>query len=295
MDFDAQEPTTQTHRPLPDWRMIVRSPAFRPGLAAAFAVAICFWPLWRLLPALWLSKDEYYTHGFLVPLISGYVIYRWWPDLRSIPVKSSLWALPFLLALLYLTWAGDVADLGFVLSFALVGVLIAGTWVVAGRRWAARMALPAAYLLFAMPIWTFAIDLYTAPLEQLSAKLSFYMLQLVGLGPEMTSKTDIVLPHFQFEVALACSGFKLLIAVTAFTVFFMMISKLRWWCNLLMLAIVLPLCLFINALRVTLIGLVGEFGGDEAAHTFHDWSGYITLVICFFLLFRYARWLGWKD
>ena len=62
-----------------------------------------------------------------------------------------------------------------------------------------------------------------------------------------------------------------------------------------MLVIVVPLCLFINSLRVTLIGLVGEFRGDLAAHTFHDWSGYITLLICFFLLFKYARWLGWKD
>jgi exosortase len=248
-----------------------------------------------MLPALWLSKDQYYTHGFLVPLISAYVVYRWWPDLRQIPVRGSLWALPFLLFMLYVTWAGDVADLGFVLSFTLVGVLITGAWFVAGGRWAVRLALPAAYLLFAMPIWTFAIDRYTAPLEQLSAKVSFHMLQIVGLGPEMVSKTDIILPHYQFQVALACSGFKLLIAVTAFTAFFMMISKLSWWRNLAMVVVVLPLCLFINSLRVTLIGLVGEFQGEAAAHTFHDWSGYITLLLCFYLLFRYARWLGWKD
>jgi exosortase len=295
MEADAEIPIDHSRVRAPDWGSIVRSPAFVPGVVLATALAIGFWPLFRLLPSDWLETDGYMSHGFLVPLISGYVIYRWWPRLRTIPVKGSFWALPVLLLFLYVTWAGDMTDLRFVLSFMFVGVVVAGTWFVAGRRWALATALPACYLLFALPIWTFAIDRYTSGLQQLSTRVSFHMLALAGYTPVMADTNVIALSHYQFEVALACSGFKLLTAVTAFTVFFALIGSLRWWANLAMLALVLPLCLFINGLRVALIGVVGETWGDGAAHSFHDWSGYITLLICFFLLFKFARWLGWKD
>jgi exosortase/archaeosortase family protein len=75
----------------------------------------------------------------------------------------------------------------------------------------------------------------------------------------------------------------------------MLIARLKWWANTLMAALVLPLCLFINGLRIALIGVVGEEYGRSAGLQFHDYSGYVTLLVCFFLLFKIARWLGWKD
>jgi len=74
-----------------------------------------------------------------------------------------------------------------------------------------------------------------------------------------------------------------------------LIANLRWWANLLMFAVVAPLCLFINGLRIALIGIVGDRLGSEAGHAFHNYSGYVTLILCFFLLFKLARVLGWKD
>jgi exosortase len=295
MNLEAEITDDRAEQPPFEWAQVLRSPAFVPALVVLVALGVCFWPLFRILPSTWLSKDGYYSHGFLVPLISGYVVYRWWPKLRTIPVRGSMWAAPFLLATLFVTWAGGVADLRLVLSICLVAILFFGVWFVAGGRWALALALPCLYLLFAMPIWTFAIDFYTAPLQRLSTQVSFEMLRMAGFGPVMTDSTTIVLGNYQFEVAVACSGFKLLIAVTAFTAFFMMIGNLRWWGNLAMTAIILPLCLLINGLRVALIGVVGDSKGEAAALQFHDWSGYITLLICFFLLFKFARWLGWKD
>ncbi len=62
-----------------------------------------------------------------------------------------------------------------------------------------------------------------------------------------------------------------------------------------MILIMWPLALLINGLRIALIGVVGNQWGPEAGHKFHDYSGYITLVLCFFVLFKIARGLGWKD
>lgn len=277
-------------------KTIVSSKAFWPGLIAAAGVTALFWTLFRNLLDLWDSEDGYFSHGFLVPIISIFIIYRWWPRLKTIPVKPGWVALIPLTGLLILTRAAFAADILLILSICLMMVILATIWLVAGWRWMVALSLPVLYLGFALPLWTFAIDVYTNPLQILSTKASFQMLQLAGFQPFMdTGTTTIYLNNFVLDVGVPCSGLKLIVAVTAFTVFFVLIGGLRWWANLVMFAVILPLCIFINGLRIALIGLVGENYGHDAGMAFHDYSGYITLVICFFILFKIARGLGWKD
>jgi exosortase/archaeosortase family protein len=96
-------------------------------------------------------------------------------------------------------------------------------------------------------------------------------------------------------VDVPCSGLKLLLALTAFTIFFVLIARLKWWANLLALGMIPVLAILINGLRIALIGVVGDTWGQDAGMTFHDYSGYITLIICFMILFKIFRWMGWKD
>jgi len=52
-----------------------------------------------------------------------------------------------------------------------------------------------------------------------------------------------------------------------------------------------PLAILINAVRIVLIGLVGELFSAEWALRFHDYSGFIVLIIGFAILFNMAHWL----
>lgn len=273
-----------------------RSPAFWPGVAVAAGLTTLYWSLYVSLWQLWDSDDGYYSHGYLVPFISAYVIYRWWPRLKDIPVKPGWIAMVFILGLLVFVRAAFIADIPVMLSLGFILSILFGIWLVAGFRWMLALTLPVGYLIFAMPVWNYAIDSFTNPLQLLSTKVAFHILQLSGFQPlqEITS-TTIYLNNFTLDVGVPCSGFKLVVAVTAFTVFFVLISRLQWWANLVMFAVIIPLCLLINGLRVALIGMVGDRWGHDAGMQFHDYSGYITLVICFFILFKIARGLGWKD
>lgn len=273
-----------------------RSSAFWPGVAVAAGLTACYWSLYVALWQLWDSDDGYYSHGYLVPFISAYIVYRWWPKLKDIPVKPGWIAIVFILAHLVFVRAAFVADIPVLLSVGFILSILFGVWLVAGFRWMLALTLPVGYLIFAMPVWNYAIDSFTNPLQLLSTKVAFHILQLSGFQPlqELTS-TTIYLNNFTLDVGVPCSGFKLVVAVTAFTVFFVLISKLQWWANLIMFAVIIPLCLLINGLRVALIGMVGDRWGHDAGMQFHDYSGYITLVICFFILFKIARGLGWKD
>ncbi len=65
--------------------------------------------------------------------------------------------------------------------------------------------------------------------------------------------------------------------------------------DLILVAVAVPLCMILNTLRITLIGLVGNQYGSDAGHQFHDYSGYISLVICFVVLMKITKMLGWKS
>lgn len=295
-DAPAPEPEAAEERKAAfDAGEVLRSPAFHLGVVFAVGLGLFFWPLIQFLPKLWGSADGYFSHGYLIPAISGYIVYKWWPRLRTIPVRPSWLALVLLLGVLWVSKIAVYASIDAIMSLGFLATVLLGIAFVAGWRWMAALTLPTLYLAFAMPLWTMAIDTYTNPLQRYSTKVAFALLQVFGFEPFRENETTIMLNHFTLDVGVPCSGLKLVLALAAFTAFFVLIANLRWWGNVLMVAFLLPLALFINGLRIMLIGVVGDMYGSEAGHKFHDYSGYITLIVCFFVLFKIARWLGWKD
>jgi len=269
------------------------------GILSVFLTAViasAFWPLLSYLPTIWSGQDGYYSHGFLVPVIVGYIIYRRWPDIKSIPVRPGWFALVPLLATLVLMRAGFVASMWFVMSACFILTLLFGIWLVAGIRWMWALFFPVAYTAFALPLFGSTIEQYSNPLQQISTTAAYELLKAMGMDMYRDAgNTTIYLNRFILDVGVPCSGLKLILALTAFTTFFILIARLKWWANVVLALIVLPLAVFINGLRIALIGVVGETYGSDAGHTFHDWSGYLTLLLCFFILFKFARLLGWKD
>jgi exosortase len=196
--------------------------------------------------------------------------------------------------LFWIAYAARLAELRSITSITFILTLLIATFFVYGGRRGILFAPAILYLIFALPFWSFIINNYTNPLQIYSTKVALKMLEMF-YDPIQSNSTTILVGHFWLDVGVPCSGLKLVLAITAFTCFFMLIGGLKWWGNLVMVLFILPLCLFINGLRIALIGMVGEAYGDQAGHTFHDYSGYLTLIVCFFILFKLARVLGWKG
>ncbi len=247
-----------------------KSDLFIPSLVLTLGVAICYWPLLNGLPKLWLGEDGYYSHGFLIPFLSGYIIYLRWPRFKDTPVKPSMAALVVLVPLLWVAFATQTSkwDNGSSLSF--LATILCGIAFVAGWRWAKNFVVPVLYLAFCLPMWSLVIDNFTAPLQQVSTVMSTAILNICQLHPISTvvgGNPVVYVGNFALNIAIPCSGLKLLIAVTAFALLFIAISNLKWWARFVMVGITLPLCIFINGLRIALIGIVGDMWGDAARHT----------------------------
>jgi exosortase/archaeosortase family protein len=337
-----------------DYRGIVTSVYFVPVLLIALGLSLAFWPLIKQLPERW-TRDEYYSHGFAVPFIIAFIIYKKWPKLSSVKVESGfaapiqslvaffcasavslvlagylliayrkfdvygiqLWTstalmlgAPMVMGSKWLIKKSEGADRSAVmrwLGIGVIAVLFAGFAVinliaVTGEFWSfmsvflmVAITLATWAVVGVLPVWGSIIDNYTNPLQLMSTKVAFALLKACGFLAYQPDPTTIVLNQFTLDVGIPCSGMKLMLAVSAFTALFTMIGDLKLWANQLMFAVALPFCLFINGLRIMLIGVVGDLYGADAGHKFHDYSGYITVVLCFVLLLRFARILGWKG
>ena len=247
-----------------EWTAIVNLEAFWPAVLIALGLSAIFWGLFQFTYGKWTDAEGYYTHGFLVPFISGYIVYRWWPKLRQNQVKAGWFAAPLLLGALWIAFAAARTDIYSILSLNLILIMVLATWFVAGWRWMLALLPATLYLLFALPVWDQAINNYTSPLQLMSTSIAYHMLQAMFLHPKMADPTVILLGRFQLEVAVACSGFKLLLALIAFGAFFILIAKLRWWANIIFAASIIPIALFMNGLRIALVGVVGHAYGYDA-------------------------------
>jgi exosortase len=274
--------------------LLIRHPLFFPALFALIGLCLTYFPFLKQTLTQWRS-DDYYSHGFLVPILVVWQI-RVRKDLfaKYEPKGSNLAFLGFV-PLIFIQIAAYTGKFWSIHSVSFVAALLLIVWALFGFKWAKLCILPFAFLLFAFPIWSGFIDNYTNPLQLLSTSVAAKLLSLFGFNPMQLSPTEIQLNSFTLNVAVPCSGLKLLVAVACFTTHLVLVARNGLSFNLLMFVLVLPLCLFINGLRIALIGVVGDQFGNDAGMAFHDYSGYITLLLCFFILFKFARLFGWKG
>jgi exosortase len=285
-----------------------------PWLVAGLAAMLLMgWFFLSRLPDVWFDEEGYYSHGLLIPFMTMAAIYMRRDKLKAEPVGTSMIGLVvMILGLLALVASRTIENLSLG-NFAFMVTLIGACYFAFGAKVSKHLLGPLLFLIFMMPVLGWLIDIWTNPLQIASTHIAEKLLNVVGYGTDMTpaQPTVIHMNYYTLNVGGPCSGFKLILSLTAFTAFFVMISKLGWKKNLLLFALSLPLALFINGLRIMLIGVVGEAQstftpvltpfanwlrnhGDDAGMVFHDYSGYGTLLICFVILHFIVRALEGK-
>lgn len=279
----------------------VKTPTGALTVIAGVGLLFAFQHLVGSLEEWWFKADYYYTHGPLIPFLSAYIIWDRREKIASVAGITSkgdkviAWAAAALIVpWLFLTYIASRTDLETMLSLGIVSTLILGSVFLYGHRktWYALPGLLYAFLGF--PVGRGLLDRLTNPLQAMSTSSAYHFMQMFGLHPMQVNANQLAIGDYQLYVAAACAGLGMSLSVFAFVVLFMLIGKLKWWGNVIMLAIWMPLVIIINGVRIAMIGIVGDYMGDAAAGKFHDWSGYISLVLMFFILMKLTRALGWK-
>lgn len=245
------------------------------GILAALFLAFNYWQF-RPLVLSWVN-DANWSHGFLIPLFSLYLLYCRYDEIRAATWKPSLvglvlmiggilWTIVsvFPIQVLWFQQLGMIAIL-----FGLV--LYQGGWGVIKRVW-----LPIVYLVLAIPIPDRLYTLLSVPLQNLAASLSAGMLQALGANVKVVASQLTVTSQsgqiYPLTVAEACSGVRSLMAFVALGVALTYLTHRPVWQRLTLLALIVPVTVAANVIRVAITTYMYIIDkptwGQDFMHTF---------------------------
>ena len=236
--------------------------------------------------------NEYYGHGLLIPLISAYLIYRKREEMTAAP-RTQFWpGLPLIGLGLALHVAAIMRDVNFPQGFALVTVIVGLVIWLWGWPAAKTIFFPLVFLLFMVPMGRLLVDRFAQPMQLWSAGIAGSAASFLGM-PVVREGTSLQIPDYRFEVAIACSGLKSAIAMTALGALYAYVLVGPMAKRLLVFAMSLPAALAANATRIWLtLVLAQSFGPRAAEGFFHTASGLVVFVLALVGLFGFGSLIG---
>jgi exosortase len=230
-----------------------------------------------------------YSHGFLIPPVAAWLIWRERAALRA-AVGPGSWLGVFLLVpamLLQLVGLrGDVATLqGLSLILAGAGVVLQ----LHGTRFLKRIAFPIAFLVFMIPTLPLFMNTLSFKLKILAARGAIVVSHALGILVQRDG-VNLVFPGGVLSVENACSGLRSLVALMALGALFAYLAPGPLWKRLLLFALALPIAVLANVLRISALCVYAGVGNvQDAAGLFHEVGGFALFGIAFILLLLCRR------
>jgi exosortase len=238
------------------------------------------------------SNDPNFSHGFIVPLFSAFIVWTQRRELVDLPVKPSNWGFVIIAGSLLMVIVGSLGAELFVARVSLV--LLLGGMVIFLLGWQHfRVVLfPWLFLFLMVPIPAIIFSQLTLPLQTLAAKLATAALQAVGI-PVLREGNVIALPAMPLEVAEACSGIRSLLSLGTLAIIYGYFLETKLWPRLLIALAAIPIAVLANGFRIFGTGvLVQYWDADKALGFFHEFSGWLVFIVSMMLLFLIHKIVG---
>jgi len=232
------------------------------------------------------------SHGWLIPLVSVYAVWRKWGEIRAAPCTYGRGGLVLVVCALLLYLIGLRVQQTRLVLLSLPALLWGLSWFLFGWHVARLLAFSCWYLVFCIP-FTF-LDALTLPLRLLSTLVSDVVLN--GLGIPVTRVGTAIHIHsgagFSLDVAHPCSGLRYLVAMVALTTAYAHFTQSGMGRRTVLCLASIPLAMVGNMVRIILIALVGVvFGTKIAVGFYHDYSGYVVFAVAILLMIAVGNWL----
>jgi exosortase len=231
-----------------------------------------------------------YSHGWILPLISMWLIWRDRKNLLALDKTTDPRGLLVLGAATAVHFAGLRIAQTRLSLFALIIMLWGLPFYLLGWRTAARLAFPVGYLIFCIPL-NF-LHVLTFPLRLFSARLSVLILNGLGVV-SVRAGTRIMLDgaeQYTFNVADPCSGLRSLLAIAGIIAVYGYVTQTANWKRLVLFTSCIPLAMFGNIARIVTLGLVAvQFGEDVAMDLYHDYSGFFVFAVVILAMMALGR------
>jgi exosortase len=275
------------------WHQVAGSVSLRrewalPSLAIGALVGILYAPVLAGLVQQW-WQDPNYSHGFVVPIFSLYLLWierdRW----QNIPLEPTQWGIAGMVAAIALLVAGTLGAELFVSRFSFLVLLAALVLFFAGWKLLRAWAFPLGFLILMIPLPAIIYYQITFPLQLVASRFAGSTLDLLQV-PALREGNLIILPNDTLAVAEACSGIRSLFTLLAMAVAYGYVVEKRNWKRIVLAILMIPIAIISNGLRIVLTALLAYFVGPAWAegffHMFAGWLIFLTALGLMLLVHR---------
>lgn len=243
---------------------------------------LCYWHTISTT-AILLTASEDMAHGFFAPVVAGFILWSNKDRLTTGLSEPSIWAVSLLAlgALLAvpasLGASTTISRFGFLLSLAGVTLVLGGVPLLKAVRF------PLLLLLYTFPIPAVLYGEITLPLQLLASRLAEMSFEMLGYSV-LREGNVIELANQKLSVVEACSGLRSLVTLSFFTAVYSYLMDHRNWVRTLLVVAAIPAAILINAMRITLTGVLGKINPAWTKGTVHDITGWVCFAIGFLIV-----------
>lgn len=264
-----------------DWAALLRSH----WIVVLGAAAMVLPTLYALGRGPWSVESG--VHGPIVLATGLWLVYGRLDEIRARMKPGAPWLTGSAMLL-------AIALYGFGRAFDFISVEVAGMLLAllavahayVGLDVLKRLWFPIFYMGFLVPLPGWLLDVVTQPLKLFVSEVVTGTLASLGY-PMGRQGVTIFVGTYQLLVEDACAGLNSLVSLSAIGLFYVyMLRGSNWRYSMLLLALVLPVAVAANMVRVAALVLITWYLGNAAAQGYlHNFAGMVTFVSALLLIF----------
>ncbi len=237
----------------------------------------------------WFARDSYYSHGVLIPFVSGFLIWQMRAELAAIRPKRSSWGMPLIVAGLIVHLGSSLFRIYFTSGFSMLIVLTGLILFLYGSKILKKIVFPICFLVFMVPVPLVVITNISFKMKILAAQIATAALNGMGLVA-VRAGSVLKMQHTYVIVDDICSGLRSLISLAALGSIFAYWMKGPMYKRIILFFSTMPIAIATNVMRIVFLAFVSEVWGAEYAKGFvHDLSGFMVFALAFILLYTVGK------
>ena len=258
---------------------------------AVAAVVTLYWPVLHDMVLTWINNEND-SHGFIVPIVSTYLIWKRRDRLAAQAVAPNAWGLLGIIGGMVMLLFGWLASEYFTQRFSLIIVLSGCIIYWYGWPIMALLAGPVAYLILMIPIPSILYDSVAFPLKLFVTKVSVAIMKALGILV-VREGNIMAFPNITLEVVDACSGLRSLMSLLAVGLAYTMLFVPSMRHKYCIAFLIFPIAIMANLVRVIGTGILSQYFGAAAAEGFfHEFAGLVIFMTSLLLLVTAHRLLA---